>query len=269
MAAGQAESNGILAAALRKADRAAPQASAQLFVRDASTGAKPVLAVADNGKSYWLKWPGNPHGNLSLAHELIVARIGQLIGAPVRPTPLVYVDRALVESYFIDGQRLPSGLYVGSELLPDVEEHTSITRVARDGNAQRFAHYLALWDLCLGTDLQLLYHLPEHDQVWSIDHGLWFDSLEGDWTQTLLSGRINEPWPWPDEVLPRGLDRKALTAAASAVAALTIGDLAGAIGSVPLEWGISDHALCTLALFVHARRSTVANRLRNAAELMT
>jgi hypothetical protein len=224
--------------------------------------------VADNGKRYWLKWPGNPHGNLSLAHELIVARVGELIGAPVRPTRLVSVDQALVESYYIDGQRLPSGLYVGSELLPDVEEHTSITRVTRDGNAQRFPHYLALWDLCLGTDLQLLFHLSEHHQVWSIDHGLWFDSLEGDWTADLLSVRVNEPWPWPDQVLPKGLDGAALAAAADAVGRLTIEDLAGVIRCVPLEWGVPDHVLRTLALFVDARRSPVAKRLRDAAGLM-
>jgi len=268
MAAGDTWSDAILTAALNSADRAAPQAYAQLFVRDASTGARPVLAVAGNGKSYWLKWPGNPHGNLSLAHELIVARVGELIGAPVRPTHLVYVDQALVESYYIDGHRLPSGVYVGSELLPDVEEHTSITRVTRDGNARRFPHYLALWDLCLGTDLQLLFHLSEHHQVWSIDHGLWFDSLEGNWTSDHLSARVNVPWPWPNEGLLRGLDGVALAAAADAVGGLTMENLASAIGCVPLEWGVSDQALRTLALFVHTRRSAVAKRLRDAAEQM-
>jgi HipA-like protein len=268
MAVGETPPDATLTAALSSPNRAAPQASARLLVRDASTGARPVLAAADNGKSYWLKWPGNPHGNLSLAHELIVARIGEVIGAPVRPTCLVFVDQALVESYYIDGQRLPSGLYVGSELLPDVEEHTSISRVARDGNAQRFPHYLALWDLCLGTDLQLLFHLSEHHQVWSIDHGLWFDSQEGDWTSDLLSARVNRPWPWPAEELPNGLDDGALVAAADAVGGLTMENLAGAIGCVPLEWGISDGALRTLALFVYDRRSVVAKRLRDVAELM-
>lgn len=76
------------------------------------------------------------------------------------------------------------------------------------------------------------------------------------------------PRPWPNDGLPKGLDGSALAAAADAVGALTMENLAGAIGCVPLERGVSDGALRTLALFVHARRTAVAKRLRDAAELM-
>jgi hypothetical protein len=128
-APGDAWSDAALTKALAR--RAPVEASAQLFIRHASTGAKPILAVADNGKSYWLKWPDNPHGNLSLAHEMIVAKVGQLIDAPVRPAALVHVDPALVEDYYIGGERPVAGTYFASELLHDVEEHTTITRCAR------------------------------------------------------------------------------------------------------------------------------------------
>ncbi|GAA3078074.1 hypothetical protein JOF29_005115 [Kribbella aluminosa] len=197
-------------------------------------------------------------------HELVVGRLGTRIAAPVRPTALVEVDEALVCDQHVDGSRLPAGVYFGSELLPDVEEHTEITRVGRDGNATRFAFYLALWDLCLGSDLQLLYHLAEHDQVWSIDHGLWFDSLEGDWTPSHLAGRADQPWPWPQNIDAAALNTEALRTAANLVEGLSCANLGEVMGQVPLEWGVADEALHTLAKFVHGRRALVAQRLRDA-----
>lgn len=199
-----------------------------------------------------------------MVHEVVIGRLGTRIGAPVRPVALIDVDAALVSDQYIDGSRLPAGVYVGSEVLRDVEEHTRITRVGRDGNAARFAFYLALWDLCLGSDLQLLYHLAEHHQVWSIDHGLWFDSLEGDWTPEHLAGRANEPWPWPPDIDVRALEAQALRSAADAVDDLSCADLAEVMRHVPLQWGVADDALRTLAKFVHGRRGLVAQRLREA-----
>ncbi|MFI6830858.1 hypothetical protein ACIBG5_27415 [Kribbella sp. NPDC050241] len=175
------------------------------------------------------------------------------------------MDEALVQDIRVNGTRPPGGIYIGSQLLSDVEEHTAITRIARDGNAARFASYLALWDLCLGSDLQLLYHVAQHDQVWSIDHGLWFDSLEGDWTPTLLERRVGELWPWPTDVHATSLDTAALQSAADAVDDLSCGDLATVMSQVPLEWGVADDALRTLARFIFERRALVAARLRDAA----
>ena len=267
MAAGQGTwSDATVTAALNLPDRAPAKASAQLVITVADTGAKPMLAVADDGRRYWLKWPGNPHGNLSLAHEVVVAAVGELLGAPVRRISLISVDAALVTDTYADGRRLPAGLYAGSELLTDVEENTVITGVRRDGNANRFAYFLALWDLCLGTDLQLLYHLAANDQVWSIDHGLWFDSLEGDWSPELLAKRDGLPWDWPDTAEGQPFSADALIGAAAAIEALTCNDLAAVLSGVPLTWGIADETLLTLARFIYERRPAVSERLREAAE---
>jgi hypothetical protein len=261
---GGAWSDAALTRALNGPDRGPVEDSAQLIITTATTGAKPVLASTVRGQHYWMKWPGNPHGNLSLVHELVVGRLGARIAAPVRPTALIRVDEALVEGQYVDGSRLPAGVYLGSELLRDVEEGTNIARVARDGNSTRFAFYLALWDLCLGSDLQLLYHLAEHDQVWSIDHGLWFDSLEGDWTSNHLAQRSGEPWPWPPDISARALDETARRNAADAVEGLSCADLADVMSQVPLQWSVADDVLRTLAKFIYERRSLVAQRLRDA-----
>lgn len=239
--------------------------SASFLIRVAPTGAAPILAVTDDGRRFWLKWPGNPHGNVSLVNELVVAKLGELIDAPVRPVSLVYVEPDLAEGYMASGHSIPSGTYFGSELLPDVEETTEILRVGRDGNAQRFPRFLALWTLCLGTDLQLLYHVSNDHQVWSIDHGLWFDSHEGDWSPKLLEQWAQDAWPWPEAERPKGLSSIALHEVADAVLALTLESIAGVVGEVPIEWGISDSDLRALAKFIYQRRDLIARQLRQTA----
>lgn len=240
-------------------------AFASMLIKVADTGALPVLAATDDGRRYWLKWPGNPHGNRSLVNELVVARIGELLGAPVRPARLVTVDGDLTEGFFAGGHSLPGGTYFGSELLTNVEETTEIVRVKRDGNAERLPRFLALWSLCLGQDLQLLYHLSKDDQVWSIDHGLWFDNYEADWNVDLLNSAVDEHWSWPEDEKPIGLDATALVAAADSLSNLTVETLARIVGEVPPEWGVPDVELRALATFVHSRRDLIDSQLRASA----
>lgn len=245
--------------------RGSATVSASMLLEVAPTGAAPVLAVTNQGPRYWLKWPGNPHGNVSLVNELVVARVGQLIGAPVRPIALVHVDAALVDGYFASGRTVPAGIHFGSELLPEVEETTEIIRVEKDGNAERFPRFLALWNLCMGTDLQLLYHVSNEHQVWSIDHGLWFDSHEGDWTPSLLQAWKDQSWSWPEGRQPAGLSARVLHDVASSVEELSILSLGSVVAEVPVEWGVPDDHLYSLAKFLHNRRALVAGELRIAA----
>lgn len=252
-------------ASFAQVPRGAPTTSASILVEVAQTGAAPILAVTSDGRRFWLKWPGNPHGNLSLVNELVVARIGQLIDAPVRPVSLVYVDPELTTGFRANGLPIPGGTYFGSELLADVEEATEILRVEHDGNAQRFPRFLALWELCLGADLQLLYHVSNDHQVWSIDHGLWFDNQEGDWTPSLLQQWRQVAWSWPDAGRPKGLDPTGLHGAADAVLSISLQSLAQILAEVPQDWGIQDKNLAALAEFIYYRRNLVANQLRTIA----
>lgn len=233
---------------------------AQLFVDSAPTGARPLLFRCSDGKNYWSKWPGNPHGNLSLFHELAVAGIGLELGSPVRPVKLVEVDAGLVEGLRIDGVQVPSGRFIGSELLVPSEEVTQIDRVSRDGNNHRYAHLHALYDLCMGADLQLLHAAAADDEVWSIDHGLWFCSMESDWTEDWLRGNIKTPGGWA--VRPAGVDAGAYLEAADRVDSLSADRLANTWAGLPTEWGIEAQRQTALARFVLERRAGVSSRMR-------
>lgn len=242
-----------------------------LYVDMAGTGCSPVLLGTEDrtitGGSvelYWCKWPGNPHGNQSLVHEWVVAKLGELLGAPVCEPALVDVDAALVEGIYSNGVKVPGGTYFGS-LLRAGEERQAIDHVSDDGNDGRFAYLLALWELCLGCDGQFLYDHRSDSQVWSFDHGMWFNSLEGPWAPHQLSTWIELRWEWPDGD-PKGLRADALEDAADKVAALTEVHVCEILASVPVSWGIGDNELRALGEFLLDRRQVVSTRLRERAK---
>lgn len=253
--------NSPLLQLLSTAEPCVESVDAQLYVRLANTGAKPLLFRCSDGKSYWSKWPDNPHGNLSLFNELVVAGVGGALGAPFRPVKLVEVSDELVADLRIDGQRLPGGTYIGSELLEHSEESTEVSRVASDGNRERYPFLLAVFDLCLGDDMQLLHDQDDDQAVWSIDHGLWFWSTEGDWSPATLASMMQSSGMWGAR--PRGLSVEALLQAADGVDHLKADDLAPIWASTPTAWGIDDEHRAALLQFVLDRRSGVSGRLRS------
>ncbi|WP_346957999.1 hypothetical protein [uncultured Arthrobacter sp.] len=57
----------------------------------ADSGCKPFLGLADDGNQYWIKHVGNDHGIQSLVVERVVAAVGDMILAPVRPIALLEI----------------------------------------------------------------------------------------------------------------------------------------------------------------------------------
>lgn len=254
-----------LRATLASQSRGEPSVAATLYVDDSpETGAKPLHFVGDDGRSYWTKWPGNPHGALSMAHEWIVSRLALSLAAPACEGVLIYVDSDLVQGLSIGGVQPRGGVWFGSRFVNGVES-TRIERVSRDGNAQRVPAYLALWNLCLGCDEQFIYDQSSDSQVWSIDHGLWFDSHEGDWTPELLARAVERGWDQPDWSGSRRVDPRSLHEAATALEQLSSETIGDVVGNVPVEWKVSDEQLLALGEFIHNRRKPVAQLLRSAA----
>ena len=63
--------------------------------RAQSSGAGAFLALADDGRQYWVKVPGNEQGNQVLVNEVIVGELGRLLDAPVRERVLVTIPAAI------------------------------------------------------------------------------------------------------------------------------------------------------------------------------
>lgn len=71
---------------------------------------KPFLALAEDDNTYWVKPLGNPHGLTSLIAEQVVAHIGFLIGAPVRPVTLVDIPQTMDGWPYGEGLRVRPGV---------------------------------------------------------------------------------------------------------------------------------------------------------------
>lgn len=242
-----------------------PSTSAVAFIREALTGARPLLLVCDDGQTYWAKGPGNPHGNLTLVHEWFISELSRTMGGPLPRGVLIEVDGSLLEGQNIDGQARESGTWFGSQLLQG-EEHTALQLAQRDGNPERIPFYLALWHLCLGIDAQFIFERSADDRVWSIDHGLWFSNADGDWTD--LGGLdvfCSMTWDDPEWSGSQSISPEALLKAADAIENLHAEVLGEIAGSVPVDWGVRDEDLEHLALFIHKRRELVSGQLRARA----
>lgn len=238
---------------------------AYIFVERANTGSVPLLLGVRDGAhpsgrdQYWSKWPGNPHGNQSLVHEWVVARLGQLLDAPVCIPALIDVDPAVVQGQHANGVPFPSGVYFGSRRQTGVETQ-EVDHVRDDGNPQRFARLVALWELCLGQDAQYLYCHADDDQVWSLDHGMWFNSLEGPWSLDELTEWKSLRWDLPPGKTA-GISESALRDAAASVESIDESDVAVILSEIPLDWGVRDDELTSLGRLILARRRVVSRSL--------
>lgn len=232
--------------------------------RALSSGAGAFLGIADDGRQYWIKVPGNAQGSQVIVNEVIVGELGRMLDAPVRERALIAIPAALSRwgSFPIGAQRVDLVAH-GSLHVPGAEDSDDLRYTRRDDNARRQAAMLGLWDLCVGEDPQWLYETTAEYSMWSYDHGLWFTTGEGDWDTDVLENLVNVDGSFSGSV--PGLDKTALLSMADRIEALGPEDLLSVVSGVPVEWDTDDRDLEAMAWFLFCRRGPVADRLRGRA----
>lgn len=232
--------------------------------RAQSSGAGAFLGLGDDGHQYWFKVPGNAQGNYVLANEVIVERVGNLIGAPVcerhlawvTPTAMTWRDYPVAPS---------SGRLVAhaSKHVSGAVDDDAMAYTRRDDNSRRQASLLALWDWCLGDDEQWLYEAASSSSIWSYDHGLWFTTGEGDWDTRVLQSLVGVDGSFRSP--PAGLNRTRLHEVADRLLTVTREELLGAMSEVPVEWGVPTADLEAMGWLLYRRAPAVAQRMRDLA----
>ena len=227
-------------------------------------GSMPLLALGDDGGRYWVKLAANPQGPMVLVNEQIVARCGELIGAPTCRVRVVDVPDALAG--MVSGVRVDAGLAHGSVNVDDTVNRLFLDHRAHDDNPRRHAGLFALHDWCWGRDSQWLFALSDEHKTYSHDHGHFFPGGP-DWPAHAESLRdsVDTPHRLQDEVAqsdPGGLDRAAVMEVADALDAVTTDDLANILSGIPSEWPVADGDLELMGFFLERRAPQVAERLR-------
>ena len=226
----------------------------------------PFRATANDSNIYFVKSLDTcvPGGKPSLAVEQIVARLGDLIAAPVCKTSLIRIPDAL-DGYapYPNRGRLSPGLAHASLALNRAEDRAPML-VARtkDNNSRRHVGLYALYDWCFGMDPQWLLDLDNDLAIYSHDHGLYFPPLtQPGWNRGELIRHVDEPHELRD---PReGLLSEEAKRVALAIGQVSRDDLAAILRAVPASWPVSDAELEVLGWFLERRAAAVAERVRS------
>lgn len=239
-----------------------PRPFVQVPVKVASTGSRPFLCRASDGKNYWCKQLNNAHGREAVINEIVASAIGDRIGAPVRPWAILDVPSDFAGTSVGEGRdryRLDALPVFGSVDLHEADIEYNAFAIDRDGNYDRFPRLAALWLLCNAEDIQLLYDYTEDMKVWSVDHGLWFGSQELPWQfgdVTELAGRT---------ILPEMRTPIAEThweRAITGVDALSIDILDDIKDVIPDEWNVKGSDLNQLVHYAISRKHYATEKLR-------
>ena len=230
--------------------------------RSSAGGSGAFLAVASDGRQYWVKPQNNGQGVRVPVTEQIIGRIGLLIGAPTCATHTVEIPPDLAGWEFRPGLRLEAGIAHASLAVPDAVETREIARRGENSNATRHVGIIALYDLCWGGDPQWLTSTSREYEYFSHDHG-WYLPPEGpNWTEADMTTSLDVPHEFQDPLGGAGLDRTAITAIAARLDGITQANIVGVLSRIPRAWSVSDAELEAAGHFVLHRAPLVADRLR-------
>ncbi len=225
------------------------------------TASSPFLALGNDGQQWWVK-PPQAALDKALVTELVVGRVGALIGAPVCHVEAIQIPDALLPWELRPGTPLPTGIGSATANLPGAIEEIrpNLTRRYDDDNRRRHAGVYALVDWCFGSDLQWLLRADAEWQLFSHDHGWYLPPSGQAWDEQSLECNVDTPCLVPDD--PAGLDPIELERLASSLDGITQADLLHVLKSVPTSWPVIDRELEALGWFLQTRAPEVAERLR-------
>jgi len=227
----------------------------------------PFRAVASDGNDYFVKCLSVcPQGEqASLAIELIVARVGTLINAPVCSTSLIRIPEEIAGWECRPGKPVHAGLAHASLALNRAEEgRPRLECRAQDDNRRRHVGAYALFDWCFGWDEQWLYNIDDDSSLYSHDHGLYLPPCgKGYWNRAGLEAMVDRPHVLSDP--QEGLDVEAVTEVAAALDKIDQATLVEVLRTVPSSWPVSDEDLEDLGWFLQVRAPAAAGRVRTLA----
>lgn len=231
------------------------------------TGTRPFLGKADDGNEYWCKRIESDHGREAVVNEVAASIVGLRLGAHIRPWKIIYVPESL-HGHMI-GESIWRYRLTGTPLFGSLNLHTAtlhqgfgvIPYVNDDANYNHIPKLIALWLLCnVQDDIQILTDNDDDNSIWSIDHGLWFDSEPYPWQLTPPERAGGTPRiPLLRTEIPNSSWDKAINALDNLDTTLRE-ELQEAI---PIEWAIPAHETDKLMNYVLSRKDYARELLRS------
>jgi hypothetical protein len=222
-------------------------------------GSGTFLAADSTGMQWWVKPLNNNQGERVTVTELIVAKVGELLEAPVCECSAVRLPPEIEGWEFRPGSTIVAGLAHGSRSVTGVQEDRQLLYRDRDDNVRRHAGVLALYDWCWGGDDQWLYSEPEDRQLYSHDHGWYLPETGPTWSEPTLAARVDEAHTagWPTD----GLNGDELGRLSASLRGLQREQLVTVLSEIPASWPVTNTELEAVGWFLERRAGAVADRL--------
>lgn len=207
-----------------------------------------LFSCAGNSK-FVAKGTRNQKG---LVSEHVVARLGQLLEAPVGEVGLVQVPDAL--RVIASVQNMGAGLAHATRYIEGITDRVGLAYVSLPENRQRFARLCILYSLVRASDHQLFYSTTAPSLVYSLDHGHFFPGGPQWSIASIQSAPPAVVDPWFAAV---GLTNVELAEARLRLESITDSDISNVLAGPPPEWPFTPEERNALDTFIKSRRDTL------------
>ena len=237
-----------------------PPLVGQTFIKRVDSFSRPVWLECNDNKIYVVK---GQHAGRAIFNDQIIARLGQLIGAPVgQPVVIIIPDELKqIEPQLHD---ISSGLAHGTLWITDTTDRLWLAHTDKDYNRSRFAALSILYGWLCANDQQLIYSNQDPYLVHSVDHGHFFPGGQ-DWNVQSLA---NNPQvqPYPEIYNNCSLKDEDIKASLINLNKITYGDIIKVVGLPPDEWGVSMSERVEISKFIISRRDEMLARFAGIGE---
>lgn len=228
-----------------------------ILVRKLSSSMCQPWECESGSESFVVKFPkiGQTLHQRSFAAEQVVARLGELIGAPVGVPHVVRCNQSIMsleaELKDYSGEACHATEKV-EDLLKEVKSNYELGRSKRD--REEAGQLAVLYGWCVAGDRQFLQikdkGASDFGGIVSVDHGLFFPAAQN-WSAADLQNftAIPDPDAWFLDA-----DPNSIVATKGKVKEVSDEKIAWSIAHVHQTWGVSDDDCVALAKFLSARR---------------
>jgi hypothetical protein len=230
-----------------------PAVLGETFIGILPGGSRARSIKCSDGHVYAVK--GQQVGR-AISNDCIAANLAALIGAPVPPSAIVEMRQELI-STSPELAHFAAGTAHGSRIMEDCRDGGGIEHVDTGANRKRFAS-LAIFNGWLShNDRQFLYHKTSPFTVYSADHGHFFPGGPN-WSVASLQ-QAGPAVADQDIVNACQLTADDLRQACEPLKAVKPEQIAQALASAPIQWGVTADEREELAAYLAKRRSELVS----------
>jgi hypothetical protein len=189
----------------------------------------------------------------TFAADVVVGRLGNLLGAQIPSVALLSADANICLSYLELNGKVP-GFFHGSAYTPNTTPRLPIDRARNAQDADDYAILSVLYGWMGSGDDQIIRRIQPPERVLSVDHGHFFNG-GSPWNETVFS-TLGDASPHAT-FLSQGADTAAVARAIMAAKNVTNEQIIEVISTVPPAWDVPNDDLVALAKFISRRRDTL------------